>query len=320
MATQHQKERRAISRKRNILNFLLVGIIGIGTGLFLGSWYSYAFLSSSVDYSNISEATLRDDIDEIFKKAIKKNKITDSDKENWVSTAKSQGVTPKNLTTYENIALAEYNLENAQSYAVTGTGLVDTVVKQTVYSAKYYDGNQYVFENISKSSMVTVANCFVLNKGANLVSTIAGNNVTETSANWTGSKTEITTSEFSDKNGVLPNKVIPYIVSSKTVTSSSEITETTVNGIKQYKFSVNLDSINSVIHYVRQVKQTGGLSDYPTFNDIKLTFVIDENWNFVSFDVVENYRVVYAGLKPKCTGTLNLTFKINEPITLPEHN
>ena len=66
MATQHQKERRAISRKRNILNFLLVGIIGIGTGLFLGSWYSYAFLSSSVDYSNISEATLRDDIDEIL--------------------------------------------------------------------------------------------------------------------------------------------------------------------------------------------------------------------------------------------------------------
>lgn len=319
MATEQQKERKAISRKRNILNFFLVGIIGIGTGLFLGSWYSYAFLSSGVDYSNLTQEALLDDIDDAFKKATKVNKITDETKLNWVSIAKSKGVSPKNLSTYENFALAEYNLENASSYTVYGEGAVDTVVKQTIYSARHFDGTTYMAEKISKSSMITVADCFVMEKDAKLINNIKGNNVTPTHADWTGTKTEITTAECLDKMGGLPSKVVPYIISSKTVKESSEITETTVNGVKHYKFSIKLDPISSVINYVKEVKTTGDLSDFPTFSDVTLTFVIDENWNFVEYSALENYRVVYAGLKPKCTGTLTLKFEINGPVTLPEY-
>lgn len=319
MATEQQKQRKAISRKRNILNFFLVGIIGIGTGLFLGSWYSYAFLSTGVDYSGLSQEALLDDINDTFKKATKTNRITDDTKSNWVSIAKSKGVSPKSLTTYENFALAEYNLEHANSYKAYGEGAVDTVVKQTIYSAKHFDGTTYMAEKISKSSMITVADCFVMEKDAKLINNIKGNNVTPTHADWTGSKSEITTAECLDKMGGLPSKVIPYIISSKTVKESSEITETTTNGIKTYKFTIKLDPISSVLNYIKEVKTTGDLSDYPTFSDITLTFVIDENWNFVEYSTVENYRVVYAGLKPKCTGTLSLKFEINKPVTLPEH-
>ena len=95
-----ERERKQISRKRSILNFALVAIIGIGSGLFLGSWYSYAFLSNTVDYSSFSESALLDNLDDTMKKAIQSNKLSDSDKQNWVQIAKEKGVTPKNLATY----------------------------------------------------------------------------------------------------------------------------------------------------------------------------------------------------------------------------
>ena len=53
---------------------------------------------------------------------------------------------------------------------------------------------------------------------------------------------------------------------------------------------------------------------------MELDVVMDEDWNFRKVNIVENYRVVYSGLKPKCKGTLNIDFTVNEPVTLPEHN
>lgn len=314
-----KKERKQITRKRTILNFALVAIIGIGTGLFLGSWYSYAFLSNTIDYSGYTEDALLDNLDNTLKKATKLNNLSESDKQNWVSIAKQKGVSPKNLATYENVALAEYNLKNASSYKMYGTGKVETIANQTIYSVKYFDGNTYMFESISKG-ILTVADAFTMEKGGNTVTKIAGQNVSDTHADWTGTKTTISTTEFKANNGLLPSEVMAYLISSKTTKTSSEITETTgENNKKLYSFSLTLDPVSSVVNYVKQVKQTSGLSDYPTFDDITLNFTLDEDWNFVTFNLVENYRVPYGGLKPKCKGTLNYTFEINVPITLPAH-
>ena len=308
-----EKERKQISRKRSILNFALVAIIGIGSGLFLGSWYSYAFLSNTVDHSSFSEAALLDNLDDTIKKAIKSNKLTDSDKQNWVQIAKQKGVTPKNLNTYENVALAEFNLKNADTYIMYGTGKVETVANQTVYSVKRFDGKTYMFESISKG-LLTVADAFVMEKGSNTVTKISGNNVSAEHADWTGTKTTISTTEFKENNGSLPSDAIAYLISSKTTKSSSAITETTIEGKKHYSFELTLDPISSVVNYVKQVKQTSGLSDYPSFDNITLSFTIDEDWNFVKFNIVENYRVPYGGLKPKCKGTLNYTFQFNTAV------
>lgn len=314
-----KKERKKITKKRTILNFMLVAIIGIGTGLFLGSWYSYAFLSNTVDYSGFTEDALLDNLDDTLKKATKLNNLSSSDKENWVSIAKQKGVTPKNLATYENVALAEYNLKNASSYIMHGTGKVETIANQTIYSVKYFDGNTYMFESISKG-ILTVADAFVMEKDGNTVTKIAGNNVSDNHADWTGTKTTYSTTEFKENSGLLPSDVMAYLISSKTTKSSSEITETTsADGKKLYSFSLTLDNVSSVANYVKQVKQTSGLSDYPTFDDITLNFSVDEDWNFVTFGVVENYRVPYGGLKPKCKGTINYTFEFNKPVTLPTH-
>lgn len=318
MVKSEVKERRQINRKRKLINFALVGIIGIGSGLFLGSWYLSLRQSNPINYSQYTEETLKDDINDAFFKVIGIKNPTDFEKENWVETAKSRGITPQNLTAAENFMLAEYNLGLANSYSAIGTGKVAVMgTSQTIYSAKMFDGNTYTFESISKG-ILTVADCLVMEKGASTVTKIKGENVSSTSASWTGSKSTMTTIECKENNGGTPDKVIPYIISSKTILSGSTISANETNGKTYYTYTISLDPVKSVINYVKQVKQTSGLNDFPEFSNISITIVLDENWNLCKFNAEENYRVVYGMLKPSCKGTLNLDFTINEPVTLPK--
>lgn len=316
MVKSEVKERRQINRKKRILNFALVLIIGIGSGIFLGSWYSSTF-GGGVNY-DFNDSELYDNINDAFFKAIGIKNPTDSEKENWVETAKSRGITPQNLTAAENFMLAEYNLGLANSYSAIGTGKVAVMgTSQTIYSAKMFDGNTYTFESISKG-ILTIADCLVMEKGASTVTKIKGENISSTSASWTGSKSTMTTIECKENNGGTPDKVIPYIISSKTILSGSTISANETNGKTYYTYTISLDPVKSVINYVKQVKQTSGLNNFPEFNNISITIVLDENWNLCKFNSKENYRVVYGMLKPSCKGTLNLDFTINDPVTLPK--
>lgn len=316
MVKSEVKERRQINRKKRILNFALVLIIGIGSGIFLGSWYSSTF-GGGVNY-DFNDSELYDNINDAFFKAIGIKNPTNSEKENWVETAKSRGITPQNLTAAENFMLAEYNLGLANSYSAIGTGNVLVMgTSQTIYSAKMFDGNTYTFESISKG-ILTIADCLVMEKGASTVTKIKGENISSTSASWTGSKSTMTTIECKENNGGTPDKVIPYIISSKTILSGSTISANETNGKTYYTYTISLDPVKSVINYVKQVKQTSGLNNFPEFNNISITIVLDENWNLCKFNAEENYRVVYGMLKPSCKGTLNLDFTINDPVTLPK--
>lgn len=323
--TKVSKERKKISRKRTILNFALVGIIGIGSGIFLGSWYSFTILSSTppVDYGSYSEAELRDNPLDAIKSATKNNNLSESDKQNWVQIAKQKGTSPQNLTVAENVLLAEYNLQQASSYTAIGVGKVDTSiagVSQSVYSGKHFDGNTYMFESISKG-MLTVANCLVMNKNDSSVLSIKGKDATTTSASWTGAKSTITDTECKEKNGGTPDMINPYIISSKTIKTASSITKSSNNNKNLYSFTLTLDPITSVLNYVKQVKQTSGLSEFPKFFDVTIKIVLDENWNFVEFNVVENYQIKYSSfLTPSCKGFLDIKFTINEPVTLPQYS
>lgn len=167
--------------------------------------------------------------------------------------------------------------------------------------------------------MISVAECAVMEKGANSVNTIKGESIKETSANWTGKQKSYSLTEYVALAGNPISAVNPYIVSSQTVLNekSVQISEIAAENGKQFAFSMGLDPINSVVNYVKQVKMTSGLSDYPNFDNVTMKVIIDENWNLVRTEVVENYRVSFSGLRPKCKGILNTDYVINHPVTLP---
>ena len=151
------------------------------------------------------------------------------------------------------------------------------------------------------------------------VSVIKGTKIQPTSAVWNGAKTDYTRDEFKKLAGSLPSSLNPYIISTKTVLNNNVSYEvsTSEEGKKLYTFTIQLDPIASVINYVKQVKMTSGLSGYPAFDDITITYTIDEDWNLVTTDILEHYVVFYIAKAP-CTGTLKTDYKFNIDVKLPE--
>ena len=114
--------------------------------------------------------------------------------------------------------------------------------------------------------------------------------------------------------GGLPSTVHPYIITSKTILDEQSVVVNQIsgeNGETLYTFTVNLDPINSVALYVRQMKMVSQLGSYPEFSDVQNTFIIDENWNLVQIDVLEHYTQIAMGVKASCEGTLSTLFEIN---------
>ncbi len=299
-------------------NFFLVCMLGIASGIFLGSWYSYSQITSVVDYSSYTEADLRDSIEDVIKDVLNIDKPTTDQINNWLTLAKQKGIKPTDLLPSQNFILAEYNASKAESYSAIANGMVETIASQTIRSEKYFDGTAYTSSSISKG-ILTVAELSYMKKDSGTIKTIKGNNVTSTSANWNGAEKTLSNNEYLEQVGLLPNALNPYIVSSKTILANraEDIVKTTYNNKEVYKFTFQLDAVTSVLNYIKQVKYTSGLSDYPSFDDITQTVYIDEDWNFVRIEIVENYRVTFSGLKPKCKGTLNTDYTFNQSVTLP---
>lgn len=303
-------EKKTFAKKMKTLAILLV--LGVFTGSGLGVWYFNVALRSQVDYSALNP---NDYIQDVGKTLETNFNITSSaDKENWVAIAKSQGKSPADLSVADNFILAQYNVTLADSFIATGNGVVNTLgINQSVYSSKKYDGNKYTFESISKG-MMSVAICDSYIENSNKISVYSGSNIYDDGkgATWNYDK-DLTKSEYLSLVGNLPDSVQPYIVSSKTIISSSDITYE--NGL--YTMSFELDPITSVLNYVYQVKRTGGLSALPEFQNISQTIVIDENWNIVSIDVSESYSAVAFGMKVHCSGTLKTTYNYNCDVVFP---
>lgn len=299
---------------------ILVCFLGIATGIFLGSWYSYTMLTANVDYSLYSEASLREKetYKDVISNILKISNPTEEQLTNWVELAGEKNIKPSSLLPSQNFILAEYNATLAKSFKAIGNGLVETIATQSIYSEKLFDGSAYTFSSIS-AGLLTVADCAYMEKGSDVVTSHKGNNVTSNSAEWTGAVTNYQTSDYKDIAGNTPDVLNPYIVTSKTMLrdKTEDITLENYNGKQVYKFSIQLDPVKSVLNYIKQVRLTSGLSGYPTFDDVSLTVYMDENWNFVRTEVVENYRIPYGGLQPKCKGTLNTDYSFDIPVTLP---
>ena len=102
-------------------------------------------------------------------------------------------------------------------------------------------------------------------------------------------KTILNSQEFTDIWGreTLSDSIV-YYINDQTVISASKSKET--NG--DIKVSVELEPILSVLKYVKQMKNTGGLSQDPIFYSVKIDFVLDKDLFIKSFTTDESYQVV----------------------------
>ena len=318
--TRPQKEPKAKGKKRirdkkghkhRMRTLGVLVVLGIFTGSGLGVWYFNDVLRSDVNYNqyDISEyiTTASEVLSEVYG-------LSESQQRNWLEVAKaSDKNSPDDLTAVQSFILAEYNATLAERFHAEGNGRVATIATQSVYSEKNYDGNRYTFESISKG-MMSVAICSAMDKGDDRVELYRGSNIQPDDAEWSLSDDDVYSLDaYEGLAGSTPDAIQPYIISDKTVLSSSiERDEET----GYYTLTFELDPITSVLRYARQVRQTSGLSSYPEFKTVSQTITIDENWNLICIDVHETYSVVAFGIPASCTGTLTTYYYFNDDAVL----
>lgn len=293
---------------------IILIFLGIFTGSGLGVWYYNNILRVNVDYESLFEEAYKyeTDYDELFSRNF--NLTNEDEYSNWKIVADANNKTPLSLSPADNFALAEWNANHASTFAVVGHGKVVALgVSQGIYSARKYDGTSYAFESIS-SGIVSVVSTSLYKKGATQVRMFNGSNVQGDTATWEETK-PLPYDEYIDEVGNTPYVVQPYIVSSKTITSSSEVTFDEES--ETYSFTLVLDNVLSVIRYARQVKKTGELGSYPEFSKITQTITIDKNWNFISVDVKEEYSALKYAMKVSCSGSLLNIFSFNGDVEMP---
>ena len=167
---------------------------------------------------------------------------------------------------------------------------------------------------MSVSSFVKAANRFYLKNDS--ITRVKGN-VNGSTVTWNGANSTLTRDEYKETMGLDIYEYMSYIISSKTVLESSEVTKLDDGN---YIFTLTLDKVSSVINYVKNMKETGALGDYPRFkSNISVEIVMDSNYRILTFKSDEEYEVK-KGVWMSAVGTLTNTFTYDQDFVIPGTN
>lgn len=120
---------------------------------------------------------------------------------------------------------------------------------------------------------------------------------------------DTTFAEYKNKYGATPKDISLFgaIITKEAVKS---INKTYDEETKRYSVEVNLDGNIAGTNMKIQAKEFGSLSEYPTYNSLVMTFVIDESFVPYSATIQSNYNIsVFLLGEMVCNQTLNETFK-----------
>ena len=125
----------------------------------------------------------------------------------------------------------------------------------------------------------------------------------------------MSTDDFRNLSGVLPNEIFPYLFSEKTIESSSEVKKDEISG--NYTFTVTLKPLESALLYYKQVRRSGALESDPEFKNIQLSFTINNQWQLVTTEVNETYKAIKFGMGVNCKASIKTNYTFDGDVTMP---
>lgn len=282
--------------RKSIIILVIISLAGILTGVFVGSYFIGGYVP---DYSQYSEAMLRDDVKTLSQRA--------------------EGKSPSQFKAYEIFEIAEYRMFTHGSVLVTSNGEVDTIASQTISGVKAYENGTYFKENLSKG-IKNVGERTYYNEGDDFVTKYEASKISSQMVGTYKSPKNVMLNDYKNTVGVPVTSFVGYIVSSKTVLNVNDSAKkvSLENGETGYEFSLQLNAITSVLNYVKQMKSLSQLPDYPAFTDITLNVIVDEEFRFIQIETLEHYSVNYMGINAKCTGTLVEIYEYGKTNIIPE--
>lgn len=211
---------------------------------------------------------------------------------------------------YANIGLYKATLHD--NFRIVSKGSVTASgVSQSVRGYSIKDNDSYFMENISKG-LISCSWRIYQNEE---VKTYKGKNIEVEKATYDEDNfIEYTIDDYSSLWGKPLSRPNIYVISSDSVLSS-DINLTDDN----YIVNLELDPEKSVVKYVKQMKVVSGLSDYPVFSNVNLTFTLDKELNLLKINTSEKYEVNKLGVHVS-KGTLEDIYYYDEGTSIPSLN
>lgn len=295
--TSERPPKTLVARTFNLLSFVAIGLVAVFLGMFIGNMVIAGKTLVNYDYD---EALFIADYVGVYNKNKNSN--------------------PNNVKAYDAYAMAEYQLMHdsglIDNFKITGDGYVTAKVSGMVQ-------NQVIVKNILKTpdkiyndsitqGLIPAAEKLIYSYKDNKISSYVSKKISGTppSASYDDKpKAEYVLPKDLDayraEYGISPYVIFPYLVSSKTVDSFSESPEAVEGG---YSYKLSLNKVYSVINYVQLMVHISGLTRPPTFYEISIDFVVDQNFRFTYLHVYERYQIYYMGLPADCISETTYKF------------
>lgn len=283
-------------KRRIMINIIAMALIGVITGFCVGMY----LVGNQLDPNryNFDVASLQDNVAEI--------------------RTESNSKTPIELGATKCGVLAFDTTFKAERVKIEGEGLVKAkamgvTVNQTIDALTIRVRDRIYFENISVSRFAKAINRFYATNDdvEHYEGSLSGSTVS-----WKQSPVNDikTMDEYQAKFSCTLTDYMTYIVSSKTVVSESAVT---IDENGNYVFELELDKSKAVVNYVKNMKVTGKLSEYPDFkSNPKIKITMDANYRILVFTSNETYDVK-MGITASSVATLTNIFSYDEDFTIP---
>ena len=218
----------------------------------------------------------------------------------------------KNFTPAERVCIGLEKYKNYENSYSVSIGLADTIVKQTIRNAQIKVGNTYFEEQISRSSMVSMANR-VTQKGEE-VKMYKGKATGDEKGDYPSEYTLFKPKDYKSIYGKSPDEMFIYIISNKTVNLDKCKTSEKSGKIKVF---LDLDPDIATYYYKIQMKGMSNLSGLPVFEYVKLTYTFDSSMTLLHMKVNEKYKASMSGVTATIVNNIDNYYHAGKKISIP---
>lgn len=293
---RNTKEKKQLSKgKKALIQYSVIAACAIGIGVGGGIIAKKKLGPVEIDYSGFDSNSFQADAKALLKEY--------------------EANPNKDFTAAElvNIGLEKYrNCEN--SYSI-GVGQASTIVNQSIRNFQIKNGGKYYEEQISRSSMVNLANR-VLADSEN--ATVYKGKAKDTEVPEYSNEPQILNNdEFKQIWGKTLEDMFIYIISNETVDLDKSSVEKKDG--KVY-VSLELDPDIASYNYKVQMKSLSSLSALPTFEYLRQKYVFDSNMTLLHANFDEKYAAAMSGISATIVNDIEYYYHANEYLKIPEIN
>lgn len=227
--------------------------------------------------------------------------------ESYTGNSPEKDFTPVQLI---NIGLEKYR-QCEYSYSI-GKGTAKTIVSQSIRNFQIKNGDEYMEESISMSSMVKLSNRMIQHGKDGDITLYKGEATGIESGTYPSNGVLYTQDEYVGTFGKTLDKMFIYIVSDSTYIEG-DIKKDNDN----YIVTVSLDPNFSTYHYKYQMLNISGLDYLPPFEYVKLTFTLDNSMTLRKMQVDEKYQASMSGLSVGITDYIEYDYYPNQIYKIP---